>query len=75
MRINTKLFTFLTVIIFLLCSGSNIFAQFPSWSSVTPGTNGLVNSLVEFNGDLIAAGLFTTPERTLQSITVLNGIH
>ena len=65
MRINTKIITFLTVIIFFLCSSSNVLAQFPSWSSVTPGTNGLVNSLIEFNGELIAAGFFTTPGRNI----------
>lgn len=71
MRLNTKFFTFLAVIIFFLSSGNSIFAQFPSWTSVTPGANGLVNSLIEFNGELIAAGIFTTPGR---NIAKYNGI-
>jgi hypothetical protein len=61
----TKRFTFLALIIISLCSINNIYAQFPSWGAVTPGTNGQVNSLVEFNGELIAAGLFTTPGRNI----------
>ncbi len=65
MKLNTKRFTFLAVIVFSLCSINNIYAQFPSWGAVTPGTNGQVNSLVEFNGQLIAAGLFTTPGRNI----------
>ncbi len=60
----TKRFTFLALII-SLCSINNIFAQFPSWGAVTPGTNGLVNSIIEFNGELVAAGSFTTPGKNI----------
>lgn len=65
MKLNTKRFTFLAVIIFSLCSLNNVFAQFPSWSAVTPGANGPVFSIVEFNGELIAAGSFSTPGRNI----------
>lgn len=60
----TKRFTFLALII-SLCSINNIFAQFPSWGAVSPGTNGQVNSIIEFNGELIAAGSFTTPGKNI----------
>lgn len=64
MRINTKFFT-IPFIIILIFSCNNLFAQFPSWSSVTPGANGPVYSVIEFNGELIAAGFFTSPGRNI----------
>ncbi len=72
MKLNTNKFSiFLAIFIFSLCSGNNIFAQFPSWAALGTGTNGVVYSVIEFNGDLIAAGSFTTPGR---NIAKYNGI-
>lgn len=55
-----------------LFSVNNIFAQFPSWGTVGTGTNGVVNSVIDYNGNLIAAGFFTTPGR---NIARYNGIR
>lgn len=63
--ITSRLFGFLAIFIYSLFSGNNIFAQFPSWGAISSGANGVVNSVIVFKGDLIAAGSFTTPGRNI----------
>lgn len=62
---TNKCISFIAILAVSLCLSNNIFAQFPSWGAISSGTNGVVNSIIEYNGKLIAAGSFTTPAHNI----------
>ena len=66
MKLYTNKYTsLLAILVFSLSLYNKSSAQFPSWGAVGSGTNGVVNSIIEFNNNLIVAGSFTTPGRNI----------
>jgi len=49
---------FLLILISSLTITTNINSQ--SWNAISTGTNGVINAAIVFNGELVAAGSFTT---------------
>lgn len=50
---------FLPVLLILFLNYNSVYSQ--SWNAIGTGTNGKVNAVIVFNGELIVAGEFTTP--------------
>ncbi len=55
--LTKKIFTIFLFCVFLI--SNNVFSQ--SWNAIGPGTNGQVNAAILYNGQLLAAGSFSTP--------------
>ena len=56
-------FNLIFILIFAMAFAQNSFAQFYQWSSIGGaagnGTNGVINAIVKYNNNIVAAGYFT----------------